>query len=1028
MSSFSELYKSFSPDVGLRGKQFEVFTKWLLESDPVWSAQIECVWLWNDYPDRWGPDCGIDLVAQSKTGELWAVQAKCYSPEYDITKGDVDRFLSESNRKSIARRILVASTDRFSQNAKQVCECQEKPVSFYTLSDLESANVDYPDNILSLKTVARKAPPTPREHQVRAISAVKLGFQRNQRGQLIMACGTGKTYTTLWIKEAIGAQRVLVLVPSLNLLAQTLKEWVYAATQKFTVLCICSDQSVGKNESDDNVVSNSDLAYPVCSNPDAIAVFLKENAASVVFCTYQSSWLIAQIQEDPAIPEFDLAIADEAHRCAGKTASEYNLILNKNAVRVKKLLFATATPRTYSHSLKQDSRELGVEVVGMDDEEVFGPIFHELKFSEAIKIKELTDYRLVIVGVNDPSIKKWIDERKILDFDGKGVVDARLLGSMVGLSKAICDYDLKRVISFHSRVSKAEMFSNAFNRIFNNNITNSCEIKKIWADYVCGEMPTATRRNKLNRLKVGTVDSSGLLCNSKCLSEDIDVPSLDGVAFIDPRSSQVDIIQAVGRAIRKSQNKKYGTIIIPVFVGDQEDGISAIESSRYVAIWDVINALKSHDSDLANELDCLRTQLGRNDVGRVPVDSLSKIIIDIPIFVGQEFLEHFKTRLVQETTSTWHEWYGLLLRWRDINIGQSIPGVLDVIEDKKIGVWVATQRACYKKGLLTKEKVESLQSLDGWSWSPIDELWKQGYSALEVFYEENESTRVPSGYVTSSGLKLGMWVKTRRLDYSRNILTPEKVASLEKFSDWSWDPNQDDWANNYRDLCAVLKTFTLKEVEAARNNQNSEKLNSIKHLSAWISAQRRNYLYWKQNENGGENRYPRITPRQIEMLEGIVGWSWNRREDRWRVSYKVLKDYLSERSFQSITPATMHQGVNIGKWLVKQRGLIKNGKLPQIKLRLLEEIGWVQSPFDEQWNSAYSSLVKYCQLNGTGYVPQKTVFEGARLGSWVSTQRIAYKSGKLASEKVQRLEKLAGWQWNAVDKAAHLLSKIKTSK
>ena len=202
---FSDFYNSLDADPARRGKQFEHFVLWFLKTDPEWVTQVDQVWLWDEWPERWGADCGIDLVFRHKDGKHWAVQAKCYSPDYDITKHDVDKFLSESNRPLIQHRLLIATTDRIGNNAKQVFDAQDKPVIRFLLSDFDKSALDYPANFAALPQAKRKPRPVPREHQVEAIAAVVQGLQTADRGQLIMACGTGKTYVTLWIKEHLNA-------------------------------------------------------------------------------------------------------------------------------------------------------------------------------------------------------------------------------------------------------------------------------------------------------------------------------------------------------------------------------------------------------------------------------------------------------------------------------------------------------------------------------------------------------------------------------------------------------------------------------------------------------------------------------------------------------------------------------------------------------------------------------------------------------------------------------------------------------
>src|SRR5262249_12492769 len=254
MASFSDFLATFDPDSGKRGKQFEHFVKWFLKNDPEWATQVSEVWLWKDYPGQWGWDCGIDLVFKNKTGATWAVQAKCYSPDYEITKSDVDKFLSESNRKTVNHRLLITTTDRIGPNARQVLDGQEKSVVRHHFTHFENAAVDYPDSIEQLSLGKRKPPPNlDRPYQIEAIDKVISGFQTASRGQLVMDCGTGKTFVCLWIKERLKAKRTLVLVPSLGLLSQTLDEWTFAAREQFAALCVCSDQKVNRNEEDEAI-------------------------------------------------------------------------------------------------------------------------------------------------------------------------------------------------------------------------------------------------------------------------------------------------------------------------------------------------------------------------------------------------------------------------------------------------------------------------------------------------------------------------------------------------------------------------------------------------------------------------------------------------------------------------------------------------------------------------------------------------------------------------------------------------------
>lgn len=579
-SKFSIFLSSFNPQT--KGKQFEVFVKWFLENDPVWKSEVDNVWLWDDYPDRWGKDCGIDLVFKDKNNEVWAVQAKCYDREYPVTKSDVDKFLSESNRALIQRRLLIATTDNLGPNARKVCAHQEKPVTLFLYSDFEDSAIDYPESISDLSRAKLKPKPKPREHQIEAIEKVAKGFNDANKGQLIMACGTGKTFTTLWIKEKLKAELTLILLPSLSLLSQTLKEWTFGMNTSFKSLAICSDETVTKGASEDRLLESvQDLSFPVTSDPSLIAEFLQSSGNRVVFSTYQSSPLIAAAQKKKNIPIFDLAIADEAHRCAGNVASSFTTILNDELIRTKLKLFTTATPRTYSSNLKKQAEDLDFEIAGMDDEKVFGKEFHRLSFGEAIDRKLLTDYQLVIIGVDEPMIAELIKHRELLKTDSDEIIDAKSLAAEIGLIKAIKDFGLKRVLSFHSRVKSAEDFSKELPQVLDLIESKHKPKGKLATGFVSGVMPTSYRRQKLEQLKELSQGDYAVLSNARCLSEGVDVPALDGIAIIDPKASQIDIVQTVGRAIRLSDNKSVGTILLPVFIENGHDPEISIESTNF---------------------------------------------------------------------------------------------------------------------------------------------------------------------------------------------------------------------------------------------------------------------------------------------------------------------------------------------------------------------------------------------------------------------------------------------------------------
>ncbi len=355
----------------------------------------------------------------------------------------------------------------------------------------------------------------------------------------------------------------------------------------------------------------SDLEYPVTTDPEAITSFLRKHGRRVVFSTYQSSHQVAAAQAAGKVPGFDLVIADEAHRCAGKVSPGYGTVLDDEAIRARQRLFMTATPRTYTARVQKKADDEGIEVASMDDETVFGPVVHQLNFGEAIQKGLLSDYRVVIVGVDDGRYKQMVDRRRIVKTDKDLKTDAETLAKHIALAKAIRDYGLRRTITFHSRIKTASEFANMLPKVVSWMPPPQQPDVELVTDHVSGEMSTGDRNRRLNRLRNIEPGQSGVLTNAQCLSEGIDVPTLDGVAFIDPRRSQVDIVQVVGRAIRLSEDKTLGTIVIPVFLADTEDPDAALSQSSFEPVWSVVRALRSHDDALGEALDGIRTSMGR---------------------------------------------------------------------------------------------------------------------------------------------------------------------------------------------------------------------------------------------------------------------------------------------------------------------------------------------------------------------------------------------------------------------------------
>jgi superfamily II DNA or RNA helicase len=695
----------------LFGRDFEWICRWYLEHAPLYRGKFRRVWRWADWPDRWGRDCGIDLIAETHDGKLWAVQAKAVAADHSITKAEIDSFLAESNRSQIAYRLLIATTDDLGSNARRTIAQQAKHVSFVGRGDLLNTDIVWPSKIGG--TAPRPSRAKPRPHQRAAVAAVLRGFGRGDRGRLIMACGTGKTLTGLWIHERLKSRRTLLLVPSISLVQQNLREWGRHACEDFDCLVVCSDESVASDRDDPALRYIAELGIDVTTDPAEITAFLakRRRRPAVVIATYQSSDRVSKGQRR-ARKAFDLALCDEAHRLVGDVRGKFATILDDRKIRCRRRLFMTATPRYFTQRAKDRAADQDLEVASMDDVETFGPEFHVLKFYDAITAKPtplLTDYRVVVIGVTNAEAAAWVEEGKLVRTRDGAETDARTLAAQIGLAKAIREYDLRRIISFHRSIRRASRFvdpdqHDSLPAIAKRLRAAARPSGKLWARHISGETPASKRASMLRSLAELPDDTRGLVANCACLGEGVDVPALDGIAFIDPKGSTVDIIQAVGRVIRLSRNKTIGTIVIPVFIDESEDAEYALEQSAFDPVWQVLKALRAHDARLADELDALRTSVGSQRRGKLHLPA--NVVLDVPTLMLGDFEQAFYVRTIREATQKALLTIEGILMWADDHKAQTgewpsqTSGAIPETEETWAGINHALDRG--HRGLATQ--------------------------------------------------------------------------------------------------------------------------------------------------------------------------------------------------------------------------------------------------------------------------------------------------------------------------------------
>lgn len=667
MSTFAQILNKFRQDAFSerdKGYRFERLMQAYLKTTTLYANLFEEVWLWTEFPfhDQFGgKDTGIDLVARTVEGEYWAIQCKCYAANTFINKPDVDTFLSTSGKRfetesgmtGFVQRLWISTTNKWNSTAEQTIRNQNPPVTRLNLIDLENDDVDWNSLEQGIFGMASRSKPfTIREHQQQAIDQTHAYFKIDEatgqpahtRGKLIMACGTGKTFTSLRIaeNETGGRGLVLFLVPSIALLGQTLRSWLQQALEPMMAVCICSDPQVSKQteKNDNDTTSVVDLALPASTDVPSIVKQLqharRHNAEglTVVFSTYQSIDVISRAQQqllketDDAFGTFDLIICDEAHRTTGvtlkdETESAFVRVHNNDFLRAVRRIYMTATPRLYTDETKKRAEENSAVLCSMDDRSMYGDEIYRIGFGEAVKQELLSDYKVLILAVGEKDITPTLQKALTRE---DGTIDAddpsKLIGCINALSKKVLGADeefvkgsdplpMRRAVAFCSSIKASKAISNAFTDykdLYMEDIREEdrATMVDVVAHHVDGSMSATKRDEELMWLKEQPENEREcrMLTNARCLSEGVDVPSLDAVVFISPKNSQVDVVQSVGRVMRRSEGKKYGYIIIPVVVPADAEGDKVLENHpNFKVVWTVLNALRAHDDRFNAEVN-----------------------------------------------------------------------------------------------------------------------------------------------------------------------------------------------------------------------------------------------------------------------------------------------------------------------------------------------------------------------------------------------------------------------------------------
>ncbi|EEU21911.1 DEAD/DEAH box helicase [Enterococcus faecalis] len=623
-----------------RGTLFEKLVLSYLRNEPTYQRLYKNVWTLGDVPAEYGipkKDTGVDLVAEQFNGDLVAIQAKFYQDK--IGKNEINSFVAELGKNYYQHGLIVSTVDDWNKNARDTIDHNEKGIEIIGLSDLRNSQIDWTKYSFERpEAVAVKEPKKLRSYQETALEYALEHFTTKDRGQMIMAPGTGKTFTSLKIAEAFSKKenkqfKVLYLVPSIQLLTQTLRGWNNDTELKITSMAVTSDRDASRGEDGTEDIKASDIGYPATTSTEKLLKNWEDMKKTqqtadmiVVFSTYQSIDVIGNAQKE-GFPEFDLIISDEAHRTTGahessKEASVFSKVHSDIYVQGRKRIYQTATPKIYGESAKKNAKEKSILISSMDDENKYGEVFYRMGFGQAVSHGILTDYKVMVLAVDETAIQKDMQRTLADPENGLNIDDVgRIVGIWNGMMRRNgyknpvknSPYDgapLERAIAFTRTIADSKKVSQQFEEVVNDYIGSELEEESI-------HLSMRHADGTMNALQKGEIldwladpekpsDEARIVSNVRFLTEGIDVPTLDAVIFLAPKKSQVDIVQAVGRIMRKAEGKDYGYIILPIVIPADETPETILDNNKnYEVVWQVINALRSVDERFEAMVDKL---------------------------------------------------------------------------------------------------------------------------------------------------------------------------------------------------------------------------------------------------------------------------------------------------------------------------------------------------------------------------------------------------------------------------------------
>lgn len=986
LTSFADLEERIAalPDKQSRGDAFEVFAEAYLVTQRRDTKQV---WPLNAVPtsvlQKLGlgiKDYGVDGVFRTQLGQFDAYQVKFRTDRPALTWRELSTFIGLADSPHIRNRVLITNCDSLPSvlNDRQSFFC----IRGSDLNRLEKDELRAIEAWLESAafTVPRK---TPRPHQQKALDVLLPALEQHDRVSAIMACGTGKTLVALWLVEQMHqAERVLVFVPSLALLRQLLHEWLRETTlPSLAYLCVCSDPTVTKGV-DSIATKQSDLDFPVSTNAATVRGFLDApfTGRKIIFSTYQSAHVVGEALQSNE--SFDLAIFDEAHKTAGREGRNYAFALEDERLAVRKRVFFTATPRHYNPHQRNREGEAKL-VFSMDNAEIYGPQAYRLTFAEAARQEIICGYKVIISVITSDMVTNELLNRGEVMVQGDAV-RARQVANQIALRDVVEKYGANKIFTFHKTIKSASSFV----AVGNEGIC--AHLPEFEAFHVSGKMVTAQRERELRDFRAA---ARAVMSNARCLTEGVDVPAVDMVAFLSPRRSRVDIVQAAGRAMRRAEGKTTGYVLVPLYVelAVGETVEEAVSRSDFDEVWDVLNSLQEQDDVLAELIRQFGEQKGS---GKGFDDSGFNERVDFggPHLSLQALRSAVATRCLDSLCSSWDVWFGKLKAFKDrfghCNVATGRE------EDPALASWVSAQRTGKKKGKLSAERIQLLDDL-GFVWDfqalKRQETWVNWYRELKKYTKEHGNPHVPRTHTNS---KLASWVWIQRSRHDKNYggqppLTEEQISLLDKLG-FYWNAREEKWLEQFDQLKQFKEQYGHCNVELVQTEKDS--------LLRWVKLQRNALAQGKLDE------------KRKEQLD-TIGFSWVSQviDSKWEEMYEHLKSYHSEHGNADV-PNRWKEDCKLASWVSHQRQRRKKELLTDEQIHRLDALDFTwQHRKRGTWEDRYQELVSFKEKYGHCNVPFNYE-EVPKLGAFVNAMRNHKKIGLLSRKRITLLERI-GFQW-----------------